>query len=204
MAQGDEYQAGEPRRSQPGWRDEDYDEERADRDVGQRTRRRSGAVTTVGILAIVFGCFVLLGSVCLSVYPVIMSTTLEFAGKVNPNDPNLAKAKEAAAKVPTWYFLGVAAVDFIRSLGLIVGGVGVLRRSSWGRLLTLAMASLGIIMFMIGCGASFAFGAIDPADPSSIAGGVFGIVCSAIVNLGFAGCVFPILLSGKNVAEFRN
>ncbi len=202
---GDEIAAGKPRRSggqradaESPWGDDVDDASIA------KPPLRSTMVVAVGVIAIVFGCFVLLGSVCVSVYPVIMPAMLNVAAKGNPNDPNLAKAREAMTKIPTWYLLGVAAVDFLRAMGLIVGGVGVIMRSNVARLLTLVMAALGVVMFLTGVVATFVLGTMDMADPSSVAGGVFGIGCSAVLNLGFAAVAFIFLLSAKNAAEFRS
>jgi hypothetical protein len=203
MSRGDEIQADEPlkpRRDREdaaaGWGDDD------DRQVAHP--QRSLMVTAVGVVAIVFGCFVLLGSITAALFPVIMPACIDFAAQMNPNDPNLVKAKDDLAKIPSWYMMGTAAVDFVRAIGLIIGGIGVVRRARFGRGLILIMALLGVIMFLVGLGATFLLGTMDMGDPSSVAGGAFGIVCSGTLNVGFAVMALTGLLPAKNAAEFRS
>jgi hypothetical protein len=204
MSGGDEFQSGAPRRK---WGD-DNDEPDEPRNHGDHDgiskKNRSGTVLAVGIIAIILGCFVFLGSVCTSVLPVFMPAMVDFAAKQNPNNPGLAQARAEMAKIPTWYLLSIAAVEFLRAMGLIIGGVGVIRQSNIARVLTLIVAALGVLMFLIGVGGNFAFGSMDAGNPANMAGVFCGMGCNAVMNLGFAVFAFVVLLTPRNVAEFRS
>ena len=219
MSRGDEFEAGQPppqrsddeigaglpparsRMSEVGDDDRDADEQDIRRTIDRP--RRSGAVTAVGILAICLGAFVLLGSICTAFTPTFTKSMVDLAEKVNPNDPNLPKLKQSLEDLPIWYFIVMAVVEFFRAIGLIAGGVGVLRRSNIGRLLVLGLATLGIILVFIGVAAGFAMNTIKLDDPGSLAGGICGFAFSVILNVGFAILAFLVLLNKKNVAEFR-
>jgi hypothetical protein len=95
-----------------------------------------------------------------------------------------------------WFVFAEAGVGLIRGLGLLLGGVLVLKRSNLGRLLTLAMAVFGILAGIADNGIALAMGFIDR---SGLIGGVVGFA----FGLAFAVFAFVVLLIPKNAAEFR-
>jgi len=218
MSRGDEFEAGQPPSqprqdefgaglppARPRMSDAGDDELGDDRDVRRPEKRgRSGAVTAVGIIAIVLGCLVLLGAICTAVTPMVSKQMLDFAAKANPNDPNVAKQRQMLDALPQWYFILMGGIEFLRAVGLVGGGLGVVKRVNAARWLVIALACIGVILLIVGSIASFAMGAVNVDDPASMAGGVCGLVFSAILNLGFAAMALFVLLSAKNAAEFRS
>jgi hypothetical protein len=200
MSRGDEIGEGLPRR---GWQepaggyDNEPDESR-DRDDGARISKpnRSGGVTAVGIVAIILGSLVLLGAVCIGAMSAMIPALQEIL-KANQNDPNVAKAAQDLNKIPIWYLVASAVVELIRGLGLVIGGIAVLKRINAGRMLTLGMAVYGVLVAFGSLGVGLAMGIIEPSGIASSAVGL-------IFTCGFAVFAFVVLLSPKNAAEFRS
>ncbi len=99
---------------------------------------------------------------------------------------------------------GLAVVILLVSQLYIVSGIGVLKRWSWGRLMTLGLAVLsgvaGILM-IIGYLTQPGF-----ASPHEIPGGRLGSLFIALTTLLlFIHCImsFVVLLSSRNAAEFE-
>jgi hypothetical protein len=204
MSRGDEIEPGDPeKKRRPAFSNEDEPDEPGDDRLQLGKRSRSGAVTAVGIIGIILGCFALLSAVCTSVTPAVMPALMDMAAKANPNDPKIAQAKEAMARVPTWYVMGSAAFGLLLGLGLLIAGVGVLKRVAFARPVMLILAGLGVVSFLLSLVGTFSFGTMDTTDPTSVAGGVCGLGCSAFGNLGFAVMAFVVLLNARNAAEFR-
>ncbi len=202
----DEIAAGapQPRPGMSAEEDEDYrDAEPPDHEPIDK-RSRSGAVTAVGIIAIVFGCFALLGAICTAGTPTFSRSMLDLAAKANPNDPNVAKQKQIIDSVPAWYFILMGGIEFLRGVGLIVGGVGVLKRVNAGRWLIMVLACIGVLLVIVGTLGNFALGTMNFDDPASLAGGVCGLAFSGLLNVGFAAMALFVLLNAKNAAEFRS
>ena len=218
MSSGDAFEAGEPpaksrqdglepgppparpRMSEAG--DDDLGDEDLRRPIGKQ--RRSGAVTAVGVIAIVLGCFVLMGAICMPLTPMFMKSTVDFVEKANPNDPNLPKLKQAVADLPVLYFYVMAGVEFLRAVGLVGGGIGVVRRLNAARLLVIALAVVGVLLVLVGVVAGIAMNTIKFDDPGSMIGGICGTAFSIILNVGFAIMALFVLLNRKNAAEFRS
>src|SRR5438067_2433005 len=170
MSPGDEFEAGQPPAqprqdeigaglppARPRMSDADEDDLAAD-DIHRPIdkQRRSGAVTAVGVIAIVLGCFVLMGAICMPLTPVFMKSTVDFVEKANPNDPNLPKLKQAVADLPVLYFYVMAGIEFLRAVGLVGGGIGVVKRSNPARWLVVVLAVVGVLLVLVGVVAGFA------------------------------------------------
>jgi hypothetical protein len=199
MSRGDEFEAGDPRGPSPppaGYPryEDDFAGEPAER-LPTPPLPRSAAVTAVGIIGIVLGILTLFGGLCLGILIPLMPMLQDLARK-NPNDPNMAQLDHMLALIPTWFLTAQAVLSLVNGLGLMIGGIGVVKRSNGGRLLTLAMAALGVVGVLFNLGIGLALGIIEPANAiTSIVSNVF--------TLGFAFFAFAVLLSAKNVAEFR-
>jgi hypothetical protein len=196
MSRGDEIEPGEPRKS--GWASDNY-QEPADQDerLHLTKPKRSGAVTAVGVIAIIWGAWTLLGAGCLAVLPIVLPAVMEQAAKANPNDPNLAKAKEIMDRTPRWYLLTMAGVQVITGLALAICGAGVLMRSNAARLMLVVLAVLGIVILAGNLTFNVVNGLMDQ-------NGIIGSVCGGVLALGFAALVLIVLLNPKNAAEFRS
>jgi hypothetical protein len=200
MSRGDEIEEGSPRRGwQPpaGGYDDDEPGDRSAGGVGVGKPNRSGMVTAVGIAAIILGSLAIMGGVCGALVPAIMPALMDFAAKANPNDPNLAKAQEQLNKIPVWYQVGRPILNLVWGLGLVIGGIGTLKRSNGGRVLTLILAALGLLELLATLGTGLAMGFIEPSG--------LPLNCVNVVFTGgFAVFSFAALLSPKNAAEFRS
>src|SRR5436305_15074188 len=100
-------------------------------------------------------------------------------------------------RTPLWFLAAGAVVQGLLGMGYTVGGIGVLKRSNAARLLTVAMAVLGVVIVLANTAVSASLGLLD-------ASGMAGTACGALFALGFAGLICGILLSPKNAAEFRS
>src|ERR1700730_8837000 len=105
MSRGDEIEEGGPRRGwQPpaGGYDDEPNEPRDDDDrVGIKKTNRSGAVTAVGIVAIILASLSLLAGLCTGCVGAGLPFLQDFA-KQNANDPNMAKMGQDLSPIPTW------------------------------------------------------------------------------------------------------
>ncbi|MCI0376118.1 MAG: hypothetical protein L0215_00785 [Gemmataceae bacterium] len=174
------------------WEDDDYDRPRRRR----RYEERSGAVTGVGVFGIVVGSLDLLLGMCLLMAVVIAGSH--------------GGPQGAFIGVP--FFGEVFALIVIFTLIVLVWGslaitasIGVLNRSSWGRIMTLIVAGFGggaSILFLIG-----SFVALSRPVPMG-----FGnprvldfFINFLIFALLLTYCVwaFVALLNRRNAEEFR-
>lgn len=195
MSQGDEIEAGDPRRyGRPMGAYDDADD--AIERPSVRKPGRSGAVTAVGIIGIILGSLGLVVGLCGVGLGAAMPAMRGFVKNQGGNDPNLAKAAQDLDRIPVWFIFAEAAVGLFRGIGLLVGSVLVLKRSNFGRFLTLAMAVFGILAGLADNGLGLAMGFMEP---SGLIGAGFGI----LFGLAFAVFAFVVLLSPKNAAEFR-
>lgn len=197
MSRGDEIDEGGPRR---GWQPpaggyDDESNEPRDRDVGKPNR--SGTVTAVAIIAIILGSLSIIGGACGALVPLIIPSLMDFAAKANPNDPNLPKLQEQLDKIPVWFQVGRSVLNLVWGLGLVIGGIGILKRSNGARILALILAVLGLVELLAALGTGLGMGFIQPSDLT--------LSCVYVVFIsGFAVFSFVVLLKPKNAAEFRS
>jgi hypothetical protein len=191
MSRGDEIEEGAPK---PRWRDDSDEPDDRGRSVRIDKPGRSGAVTAVGIVAIILGCLSLIGGGCIGCIGAGLPFLQEFANQ-NKNDPNMAKAAQDLSRIPAWFVIAEAVVAAIRGVGLLVGGILVLRRSNAGRMLTLGMAVFGLVAVCADVGGGLALGILEPS-------GMVGSAIGTLFTIGFAVFAFIVLL--KNGNEFRS
>jgi hypothetical protein len=199
MSQGDEYaEGGPPPSGRKGdeaaarWGDDD--------DLPIKKSGRSGMVTAVGIIGIIFGALGLITGVCggISVACVVgggpwLQEQMKKAGA--PQDPNLEKGIEQAQSL-AGITIADSIVSGLRGVFQILGGILVLRRSNIGRYLTIAMAVIGVLTNLLFPGIMLAMGRLDMTT------GIFAGVILALF-IPFAGFACFVLLTPKLAAEFR-
>jgi hypothetical protein len=227
MSRGDEFEAGEPparsredefgaglppaRRRMSDTDDDDAEREREERGPVDK-RKRSGAVTAIGILSIIFASFGLLcGTMGICCGGAIaggsgagfgfLDDLMKQAAVQNPNDPNLAKAKKDLEKAKEtlgsagWVILGFSIFDLFRGILLMVGGVGVLKRINICRYLVLGMCVLGLLEGIASIAVNAFLGLMDAQGGISSGSGI-------LIGLVFTGFAFFVLLNPKNAREF--
>lgn len=186
-------------------RNDDYDDDDQNQDDFDRPRRetgpkRSGAVTAVAILGIVLGSMALVCGACVGLGGAFMGSfqgdIQKAMAKAGQRDPNIAKAAADLARIPIWWVVVVGVLDSLRGGLLLVGGIGTLKRTNWGRWLLLVMSVGGVLMVIVGLVGNLALGMNDPQQ-------YFSVCFSLLMQVGFAVFAFVILLNAKNVREFQ-
>jgi hypothetical protein len=142
---------------------------------------KSSTVTGVGVAYLVIGGLaVVLGLACLA------------PGGFAWHDPGL---RPGASLNPVVAFLGFCGM--IWGLAAFLGGLGVLRRKQWGRILTLIAAFL-LLLFNGFVGVAALIIAFFRGDPSGAAAGVIWLI-----PLGVAIWAIAMLLNKTFAAEFN-
>lgn len=143
---------------------------------------RSGWVTTVGIVNLVFGSIQLLCGGCMS-----------FGGLmfIGPMREAIQKEMDGGPGPEVADFVGVFMVVMIVVLLasgalLIAAGVGVLKRRPWGRILTFVLGGL------TGVGTLFNMASMDP-----------GSIIPIGLGIAYCALVFGVLCKSRYAAEFR-
>jgi hypothetical protein len=93
--------------------------------------QRPGSYTTFAVLNFVIGGILLICSVCSGIHPTVttnnnMDVTQQMIDFLNANVPGYSAIK-----------VGGAIAGFLLAAGLIVGGIGLLQSSMWGRVLAI-------------------------------------------------------------------
>ncbi len=183
--------------SRDDWDDEDRPRRRRRRDeddygdVRRRPDERSGSVTGVGVISIILGSLVLLCGFC------VMVSGLAFAGGAGVGAPGNMFPFQMAAGV----LIVIALLFIIFGVLYLVGGIGVLQRRNWGRIMTIVMAAFSAlfgILYLIGIVGTLA----QPGPPEGkVIGVLIGLVLAGVF---FTHCImsFVVLLSSNNTAEF--
>lgn len=137
-----------------------------------RRAERSGWVTSVAVINFVFGglqilCggFILIGA--------------SFIAKAAQQDPNLG-AEEGA--IIAGVILALAILSFALGGASILAGFGIIKRSQWGRILTLVLGGISML-----------FGVIN----------LIGFNPIALLNFGYGIYVFVVLINSQYAAEFQ-
>jgi hypothetical protein len=180
----------------------DWDEERPRRrrqddddyeDIGRPRRAASGSVTSVGVITIILGSLTLLCGLCFTIFGIA------FAG-------GAAGAPRGAGFLPFQMAAGILVVMAIIVLILgalyLVGGIGVLQRRNWGRIMTLVMAGFSGLFGVL----QIVGGIVNLAQQGPAEGKVIALLVNLLIAaLFFTHCVmsFVVLLSAQNAAEFE-
>ena len=176
-----------PRRRRP--RDEDeYD------DIGRSSGSSSGSVTAVGVISIILGSLTLLCGLCFMFFGIFAASAVGGGPQFGQN----MLPFQAAAGILIVLSLLVLVLGTLD----LVGGIGVLQRRTWGRIMSLVMGGFSLvlgILFLIAAVAVLA----SPVPPGSKVGGflVYLVAVAAYFTHGIMS--FVVLLSGRNAREFE-
>ncbi len=171
---------------------DDYDDDYDDRSMRRRLRERSGAVTAVGVISIVLGSLLVLFGLCWFFGGVL---TAGLAQEVRGN-PGAGFLSIAGGLIIVLSLLTL----LVASL-MIVGGVGVLNRRNWARILTLVLAGISAIL-----GLFFIFAMVQSLNtpfPDDRAAKVFFSLIGIFLALGYAVLDFAVLLNPAYAEEFE-
>jgi hypothetical protein len=148
-------------------------------------------VTTVAVLSLVIGGLLTLLGLAVMVGGTAMAAWLLGHASDAANTANLTpEAREAAAKLAAagtgffaWIFGIIGVCWIVFGLPALIGGIGVMNRRSWGRILTIVMAILFIL-----------FGALELIGPLFLIG---------IIMVAYGVVSLVILFNSKYAAEFH-
>lgn len=193
----DDYDDVETRRRND--EDEEFDDEieRPRRRRRQRRRRsaeRSGAVTAVGVVNIIFGVLSLLCGLVIFLGASLIGIGGKAAAQnAMPNNPQGAQAAGGVMAM-AGAMAAVFAVIFIVFAALYVfAGVGVLKRQQWGRVLTIVLASLSAV------------GLVINVMQMAMGRGAFSfpVVSGFAVSAGYVILCLAVLFNRDYAAEFE-
>jgi len=201
----DDYDDEEPR---PRRRRRSYEEE----DDYEAPRRRrggeaSGGVTGVGVFTIILGSLLLLCGLCYSGLGLVAGA----GGAGGGGPPGFGGMMQMAAGI----LIVIALLILIFGALYLAGGIGVVQRRNWGRIMTLVMAAfsgLGGILMIINIIVQLA----QPAPPPQFgppgfqqgfqSGRIIGILVGAVfMIILFTHCImsYVVLLNSRNASEFE-
>lgn len=193
MPRNDDWDDDDDRPRRRRMRDDDDDDYHDDY-VDRRLRRgeRSGAVTAVGVINIVLGSLYVLGGLCLLLGGALVGgAAQDFRG--NPGGGLFAVF--AGAIILFAFLIIVVAVLHI------LGGVGVLNRRNWARILTLVLGGLSAVFALFGVFG--VVGALNNPVADDRAGAVLVSLVSVFFHVGYAVLVYVILLNPGYAEEFE-
>lgn len=160
--------------------------------------QKSGLVTAVGVVMIVLGVLSMCGAVSLlflggvaAAFGTVAaegSTDFKFEGA---DDQQMQKAREdlrkagRTAQAVGGLALVAGLVYFVNMILGIVGGIGVIARKKWGRMMGLIVGGLGALGALFGL----------------VAGGLMGIP-GFLIGGGISAFILIVLLNNKYAAEF--
>jgi hypothetical protein len=194
MSDGNESQSAELPRS--GRASDDYQEVPGGSETGKaNTPQRSGIVTAIGVVAVVLGGSYMMNGLCAGVASALIPLVQDVF-RQQPIDPGVRQMVEQLTRIPIWYLLVGGGFDLVDGTGLLVGGIGVIKRSGTGRLLTLSMATLTAIASAGMISIALAMGFLGPQNLMASSLGL-------IVACGFALWAYVVLLRSRNSIEFR-
>lgn len=160
--------------------------------------QKSGLVTAVGVVMIVLGVLSMCGAVSLLFLGGLAAAAGTAAAEVSrdfrsegTDEEQMRQAKEdlrkagRAAQAVGGLAIIAGLLYFVNMIMGIVGGIGVISRKKWGRLMGLIVGGLGAL------GAIFGL----------IAGGVMGIP-GFLIGGGISAFILIVLLNNKHAAEF--
>lgn len=171
--------------------DDDYDDDYRGRSI--RRAGHSGAVTAVGVISIVLGSLFILLGIC-----VLLGAALTGgAARELRDQPGAGVVGILAGAVVI-----VALLILVLAVLLIVGGIGVLNRRNWGRILTLVLGGLSAVVavFWILVAVSTLN---NNAMPDDRAGPILVSLILVFLHIGYAVLVFVVLLNSVYAEEFE-
>jgi hypothetical protein len=170
-----------PRRRRP---EDEYEEYEDDYDRPPRLRRRpgpSGLVTAVGVINCILGGLSLIFGVIVVVAGATMLDMLTGAGR------QVGAGREAGqvADMGRAVLVGMTIGLFVGGALYILGGIGVLMRQQYGRIITLILGALSGLSAL--CSVT----------------GLPQTIVSILISGGYCVFVYIVLLNSEYAAEFR-
>ena len=200
MPAPEDFAEGEPPRrpkQRLGKRRQDArdDEDSEDLPVKKKSGN-SGAVTAIGVAALVLGGQSLICGVCIGTVGALLGgAQLALKDQVG-NDPDLAEVMQELGQIPTWLVVAEGVAQLIRGAGLIVGGIGTLGRRNWARYLLLGMAVFSVVIAIADTAATMAL--LGPGGAQDVTSSIFGVILALV----FGVAAFIVLLSPDIAKEF--
>lgn len=156
--------------------------------------QRSGAVTAAAVLSFVFGglhvlCGGLMGFVAAALASGEEQFRRDFKEGFGQQPPDNMSWDEFF-EFMTWVLGVFVVVALIVGILSIIAGIGVIKRSNWGRVLALIVAVLAILM-----GVLAGIGAVQQPDAV--------IWAITLIYFAYGVVLFILLLSGGAAADFR-
>jgi hypothetical protein len=201
MSRGDEIEEGEPRPPVRRWSEYEDEADTPPRPPRARKSQPSGAVSGVGITAIILGSLGLMcgacgafGGVCFAGF---MPWLQQELARVAPQDPQAAQMAKDMEQLQSvgWLVIAESILSIVIGGGLIVAGIGVVRRSNLARWLTLGLAVVNVLSDFVDLLVKLVFGLFHAGDAASTA-------VSIVIAISFAVFAFVVLLNPRNAAEF--
>jgi hypothetical protein len=193
MSRDTDWEEEKPNRRMDRWGDEDS--ERNERPARAPYSGRSGAVTAAGIVTLILGSLVLLGSLCVGAGVLIAGADEMHPAGMGPDE-----------QVAVLIALIICVLTMLWGVAAVASGIGVIGRRNWARVLTLILGGFGA-----GGGLLFLFVAVAAWFAPDKGGPERGMLIIGILMLLFAGLglvaycfwVYVVLLSSRCAAEFR-
>jgi hypothetical protein len=152
-----------------------------------QTRAKSGAVTAVAIVNFILGTLQLLCGLLLAIGGGVVASFIKSTVAELPDQDAQQGAALAGILGGLIIIFGIAFLLF--GLFVIIAGVGVMQRAQWGRIMTLILGGVAGIFAVL--------------NLLSIFAGNFGGIVPVLLDGGYCGMVFAILLNKQHAAEFR-
>jgi hypothetical protein len=189
----------------PRRRSRDEDDEDEDFDDQPRSRSRSGSgssngsITSVGIISIVLGSLITLGSLCVLLGGIFVAA----AANDIKNMPNVQNANAGVGLLALGGFIviliGIAVL--LLGVGQIMGGVGILRRRQWGRILILVIGGFYILFALNAVWSIIQLLGLPAFVPKTMP--LLTQLLFLIVEVGYVISAYLVLLNRRNASQFR-
>ncbi len=173
--------------------DEDEEEDDGDyeRPIRRSTATRSGRVTALGIITIVWGSLSVLGGLCITFGGIFFAAAVPNLNQMNPRGAPPMPAGMGALVGGIALVMGAAILLF--GIGAIFAGIGVLKRRGWGRILTFVYAGFVAVAALFTL-----FGMVAGNNQN-----FFGSLTTVVLQVAYVAFAFSVLLDKRAAAEFR-
>jgi hypothetical protein len=172
--------------------DEDWQDDDDDRPRRRGSAPKSGAVTALGVINIVLGSLVALPGLWLLLRAFFAGTGAD----MNPFRPNPGRG---LIGLQFAIVLVAGLLILLFAGGLIMAGVGVVRRRPWGRILTLVLAGFAALPVLRSL-----FELTAPRTGlSGTPGQIFVQLVFIVVGICYVVVSYTILLKSRHAADFQ-
>lgn len=169
-----------------------------DDDIDARPRRKrgsgAGSITSVGVITIILGSLTLLCGVCVAI------AGIGFAG--GGGQGRFGGGNVLPFQAAGGILIAFAVLILVFGVVYLVGGIGVLQRRNWGRIMTLIAAGFSGLFGVLQIGGGV-INLLGPAPMESKIGAFLVNLLVAFVCLAHCIMSFMVLLNSKNAREFE-